>query len=190
MAKSRGRVGPVAKKLQDALFAKLDNPDLKTKAMHVLGKHLVACIIYEGRKDMARAGKSPRGKPVPNGGGLGESFFKTVKYKLVGESTIEVYSDWDWLETLLQGMPKTKMTSLVADRNANLWRAGKKGKVRKTLPISDGRGGVLFRVAPLKLEDAWVHPGIAKHTFWDRGRKRWRKESPKILADFLKKNMK
>lgn len=182
--------GTLAKKLNKALTDKLEDPALKKKLLEKLGRSLVDHIIFEGRKDLARAGKSPRGKPIPNGGGLGEGFFSTVKYRIKGKSTIEVYSDWKWLESLIKGMPKTKMSSLVANRNTNLWRNGKNGKVRKTLPISDGKGGVVFRVAPLNLEDAWVHPGISKHTFWDRGVRKWRRNASKIISDFIRRNTK
>ena len=182
--------GAITKKLGANLIGQLEDPKLKKKLLRKMGRSLVDHIIYEGRKDLARAGKSARGKPVADGGGLGESFFKTVKYRIKGDSTIEVYSNWKWLESLIQGMPKSKMTSLVASRNPRLWRNGKNGKVRKTLPIKNGRGGVVFRVAPLNLEDAWVHPGISKHTFWDRGVKKWRRSVPKLISDFLSRNLK
>tara|TARA_B100000963_G_C22485852_1_gene606865 strand:- start:154 stop:726 length:573 start_codon:yes stop_codon:yes gene_type:complete len=180
----------LARGLNDLIKKKFEDPAIKKKLLRKLGRSLVDHIIYEGRKDLARAGKSARGKPVADGGGLGESFFSTVSYRIKGKSTIEVYSDWDWLETLIQGMPKSKMSSLVASRNTNLWRNGKNGKVRKTLPISDGKGGVVFRVAPLNLEDAWVHPGISKHTFWNRGIAKWRRNAPKIISNFISRNMK
>jgi len=182
--------GAIIKHLDKAVRQKLESPQLKQKLLRELGRALVDQVIYEGRKDLARAGKSARGKPVPNGGGLGESFFRTVKYRISGSSTIEIYSNWKWFETLLKGMPKTKMTSLVASRNPRLWRNGKNGKVRKTLPIKNGKGGVVFRVAPLNLEDAWVHPGIAKHTFWDRGVRKWKQNVPKLISNFIERNIK
>ena len=190
MAKKGVYSGTITKHLGDLVNKRLKDPKIKRKMLRDMGRSLVDHIIYEGRKDLARAGKSGRGKPIPDGGGLGESFFSTVKFRIVGESTLELYSDWQWLESLIQGMPKSKMSSLVASRNPNLWRNGKKGKVRKTLPLSDGKGGVVFRVAPLNLEDAWVHPGIAKHTFWDRGVKKWRRQVPKQVTKFIHRNMK
>ena len=182
--------GAVTKKFGDSLNSRLNDPKFKRKLLSEMGRSLVAHIVYEGRKDLARAGKSSRGKPVADGGGLGESFFRTVKYRIKGDSTLEVYSNWKWLEKLLQGMPKSKMTSLVASTNPRLWKNGKNGKVRKSLPINNGRGGVVFRVAPLNLEDAWVHPGISKHTFWDRGVKKWRVNVPKLISKFISRNLK
>ena len=182
--------GAITKKLGTALINKIEDPKVKKKLLREMGRSLVAHIVYEGRKDLARAGKSARGKPVADGGGLGESFFRTVKYRIKGDSTLEVYSDWEWLETLIKGMPKSKMSSLVASRNPRLWKNGKNGKVRKTLPIKNGRGGVVFRVAPLNLENAWVHPGISKHTFWDRGVKKWRRAVPILITKFVARNIK
>lgn len=182
--------GAFIKKLDKAIKDQLEDPKIKQKLLAELGRALVDQVIYEGRKDLARAGKSSRGKPVADGGGLGESFFRTVKYRIRGERTIELYSNWEWLETLIKGMPKSKMSSLVANNNPRLWRNGKNGKVRKTLPIKNGKGGVVFRVAPLSLEDAWVHPGIAKHTFWDRGVRKWKANLPKLISNFISRNIK
>lgn len=182
-------IGPLKKQMDNFVEKSIEDPKLKKKMLQMLGRKLVKMVIYEGRKDLARAGKSPRGQPVKNGGGLGEEFFNSVKYRIVGQSTIEVYSNWKWLEMLLQGLPKHKMTTLVASRNPKLWKTTKNGKVRKTLPLSDGKGGVVFRVAPLELEDAWIHPGIAKHTFWERGVRKWKREAPKEISKFIARNM-
>lgn len=155
--------------------------------MEHLAKALVQQITYEGKKDLAKSKKSSRGQPVPDGGGLSAGFFKTIQYS-ISAGQITVYSDWDHLERLLQGMPRTKMTQLVASRNPNLWTRGKRGRKRKVLPINDN-GKVIFRVAPLNLDEAWVHAGITKHTFWDRGVKKWRKSLPKLVNDFMGKHL-
>jgi len=189
MAVGTAKSGSFSKKISKSLQTALLNKKLKKKCLHALGRSLVKHIVAEAKKDFAKAKRSPRGKPVPSGGGLGESFFKSVRYRLVGESSIEVYSKWEWIDSLLVGAPKAKMSHMVAENNPKLWRSGKEGKVRKALPLKGDDGKIIFRVAPLKLENAWVHPGIHKHTFWERGRRKWRATAASVLAACIQKNL-
>lgn len=185
--KQKGEKGSLKSAIISGIADQVSDPTIRKKLLQKLGRELVKSIKFEGRKDMAMA-NNLRGKAVPNGGGLGNSFFNTVKYKIIGNSTIEIVSDWEWLELVLNGMPKTKMVKLVAQRNPNLWRRTSTGKlVRKAIPIKGKNGTINFRLPPLTIDKVWIHPGVARHTFWQKGIDKWRAKAPKIVADFLKK---
>lgn len=190
LKKQKGAKGSIQSAVISGLASQIDDPTIRRKLLQKLGRELVKSIKYEGKKDMAMA-TSVRGKPVPNGGGLGNSFFNTVKYQIIGSSTIEIISDWEWLELVLNGMPKTKMIKLVAQRNPNLWKRTSSGKlVRKAIPLKGKNGTINFRLPPLTIDKVWVHPGVSKHTFWQKGIDKWRAKAPKIIEDFLKKQKK
>jgi hypothetical protein len=177
-------VGPLWKKLD------FKSGELKTdmKLLHALGRELVDCVVEEAKKDFAKRKKSGRGKPVPDGGGIGPdpSFFKSFSYKIIGERTVELRSSSPHFNALMEGRPEGKMESLVAEKNPKLWRVSKSGKgmVRKSIPIID-HGKVLFRQVPLTLDNAWIHPGIAKHTFVNRGIDKYKKRAAAVIAAWL-----
>ena len=106
-----------------------------------------------------------------------EEFFKSFGYRLVGSSTVKIVSTWDWLpiyqnlqeqspdEDPAFGKPKPfRMTHLT--QNAGVHK----------VPMVAKDGTVIVRSAPLKAQDAWIHPGIARHTFVNKGLKRARDE--------------
>jgi hypothetical protein len=177
--------GPLWKKLDfDKGELLIDRP-----LLDLLGKALVKAVIHEAKKDFAKRRKMGRGKPISDGGAIGpeKSFFRSFSYQIRGERTIELVSNWPRLDSLLEGRKKGKMTSLTAEKNPKLWRPAKSGKgakVRKTIPIID-HGKVIFRTVPLTMADAWIHPGISKHTFMERGVRRWKKEAGAIIATWL-----
>jgi len=185
--------GPIAKKIDFA-----DNElILDRKIIERIGREFVSSIVREARKDFAKRRKSPKGQPVPDGGGIGPArgtlsapnFFRSFGYRIRGKRTIEVYSTWPWIDSLLEGRPRAPMTNLTAEKNPKLWRPSTSGagRVRKTVPIMDkATRTLLFRVVPLQTENAWIHPGIQKHTFMNRGMRNARKRLPKLIAEWLK----
>lgn len=142
---------------------------LDERTLRRLGRALVAAVVAEARVDFARQGKSHiRGKPegLPDT----EDFFKSFSYRLSGKSTIEILSSWPWIEQLIEGRDPYPMTWLTRNNGVNV------------VPILKGEGVVLFRTAPLKTQDAWIHPGFARHTFLQRGIKKGREEMARIVS--------
>jgi hypothetical protein len=66
-------------------------------------------------------------------------------------------------------------------------KKGNTGSNRRPLivPIKVG-GTVEFRTAPLKMTDAWVHPGIAKFTFFETAIRKGRKACIEIVKAKMK----
>jgi hypothetical protein len=50
------------------------------------------------------------------------------------------------------------------------------------VPLRAESGEVIFRTAPLKFSDAWVHPGVAKFNFAERAMKKAREDCSQIVA--------
>lgn len=184
--------GPIAKKIdfadKELIFDR--------KILEKIGREFVRSIVREAKIDFAKRKKSPKGMPVPNGGGIGPArgtlsapnFFRSFGYRIRGQRTIEVYSTWPWIDSLLEGRPSAPMTNLTAEKNAKLWRPSRRGqgRVRKTVPIMDkGTHTLLFRVVPLTVGDAWIHPGIQRHTFMNRGMRKARERLPTLIAEWL-----
>lgn len=171
-----------------------------------IGKTLVAEIVREAKIDFAKRKKSGRGKPIPDGGGIGPasakpgvpSFFESWTYRIKGERTVEVLCSWPWINSLLEGRPPGPMTHLTAQGNPEMEKKPKNRlkvtpgggfsenkKVRRAIPLKTKDGTVIFRTVPLKTENAWIHPGIAKHTFMERAVKKAKKKLPKIIGQWL-----
>jgi hypothetical protein len=72
-----------------------------------------------------------------------------------------------------KGPARSLMTGQFAKR--------KNGRLPLVVPVQAG-GTVVFRTAPLKLNDAWVHPGIAKFTFMQRALNKGRRKCIEILS--------
>jgi hypothetical protein len=167
---------------------------ISKKVLNDLGKCLVDVMANEAKKDFARRGWSG----VPPGGGT--PIWKSFSYKIRGKSTVEILSTFPDIERLMEGVPKHPMTWLTqeakdkspnkykltdAERKAGMIRGGKvSDRERRPLviPVGSGTGTVVFRMAPLKIGDAWIHPGIARFTFMERAIKKGRKACADILG--------
>ena len=155
--------------------------ELPQNVLKDLGKCIVKAVIDEAKKDFAKRGWSlnaPDGK---------HPLHKSFQVRVRGDSTIEILSSFPMLQRLVDGEaphPMTWMTQEAKDRNPTAYELSprekelgmkKTGKVSKggrlplIVPLTDAGGTVVFRVAPLKIGDAWVHPGVAKFTFLQRG---------------------
>lgn len=160
-------------------------PDL----LNQLGKCIVEHFVREAMKDFAKRGwsvKDPMGGPD-----LKDSF----SFQVRGKKTIEVSSSFYGLNILAnQDIPQHPMTWLTQeahgtpkkppDRKVFGTMVTKRKTDRKPLvvPLKAESGEVIFRTAPLKFSDAWVHPGIAKFNFAERAMKKAREDCSQIVA--------
>jgi hypothetical protein len=159
----------------------------------------VGVISEEAKKDFAKRGWSGRaphardkvyseGPPKDGGPVIWESF----SYQIRGKSTVEILSSWWGLEGVTKkgGVPERKMTWLTQDekkskptnyrRTPSEIKSGKRGPL--IVPIKKG-GIVVFRTAPLRMGEAWVHPGIARFTFIERAARKGRQKCAEIVAE-------
>lgn len=124
--------------------------------LHKLGELAVKYIEQEATKVAGRS----RGIPKSS------KFLKSFSYKIVGKKTIHIESSWKYV----------KFESYIKGRRG--WRVGKPGK---RIPIKDKSSGqIVFRTVPADLKvgncTMWCHPGLARHTFVQRGLERAKKE--------------
>ena len=184
--------GPVASKMQIPVTRDL---------LEKLGECLVDAFFKEAKKDFAKRGWS--GEAEDGSAMIWDSF----SFKIRGESTLEVLSTYPHLDELTtRNTPRYRMTWLTqeakntrptryaltdAEKKKGMKRAGRVrdgDRMPLVVPIKPRGGGtVVFRTAPLKLEDAWVHPGIARFTFIERAVRTGKAGCIKILqAEALK----
>lgn len=113
--------------------------------MQSLSQYLIQTVLDEARRDRARFDQ------LPNTPKLNYSFSTIVE-----DDTIILMSDWPWLDAYVEGRPPHPMT----------WLTQQEGVYK--VPMVQRDGTVLIRTAPLTIKDAWIHPGIARHTFVQR----------------------
>lgn len=141
---------------------------LDRTVLEQIGKILVDSVVLEARKDFAKQRKVPHG---PVGLPDTEDFFKSFSYQISGKSTVEVVSTWPFIKQVTEGRDPFRMEWLTQQNGVNV------------VPLIDKTGQVIFRMAPLNLGHAWIHPGFARHTFIQRGIRKGREKAMKILAD-------
>ena len=152
---------------------------MRDETLRRIGEIYVRFLRYEAREEFHRRGWSLRD---PMGGpDIGDSF----SYRIL-KSQVEILSTYYGMDVLVhRDIPSRRMYWLTQEykgqsperfgRKRTIWREGKTPLV---VPITQKDGTVVFRTAPLKMKDAWVHPGIARFTFWERA---IRKAGPKVL---------
>lgn len=165
------------------------------KVLEKLAKCLLDSVIHEGKKDFAKRGWS---LDDPMGGA---PFHESWGYKITGESTIEFTSSFYGIRELTgkRGIPKRKMTWLTQEHKnqhperfnltpkekelgmKKMGRPKKGERLPLIIPIQEKSGNVIFRYAPFKTSDSWIHPGIARFNFMERGIRKGKKNCIKIL---------
>lgn len=176
--------------------------------LHAIGRCMVESMVYEAKKDFAKRGWSendPMGGPA-----LGESF----SYQIRGKSTVELMSTFYGIPELMKGdIPERKMTWLTQEKRGRdtRERGGKKvirsvrgdgipsppggrvvargAKSPLIIPIEQKDGTVVFRMAPLKTQDAWIHPAIAKFTFAQRAARKAKAKCVELIKEQIKKQL-
>jgi len=178
-----------------------DGIPLTPSTLRRLGYAIVKELKRESAKDFAKRGWS--GRDPMGGPPIWESFSFSVK----GESVF-FYSSFYGMHELASGdIPARKMTWLTQEakdkkpgdyhltpreRELGMKKHGRPREGTRLpliVPLGGSGGTVIFRVAPLKFSDAWVHPGIAKFTFFQRAIKKGRKASVEIIQEEIIKTL-
>jgi hypothetical protein len=118
--------------------------DLPSDVLHKIGQVIVDIFVHEAKKDFARrgiSGKAPDGSP---------SIWDSFSYRVQGQS-VEILSTFPLLKPASKRPPSSAPRPGVAQRNSG--------------------GAPVFQMAPLKLANAWVHPGIRRFSFVERARR-------------------
>lgn len=176
--------------------ARLEHIQVEVTQEHLqqFGDCFIKLLAKEAKVDFAKRGWS--GRAYDGTADIWDSF----SYRIVGERTIEVISTFPRIEMLTaEGLPEHNMTWLTQEAkdkhpmNYHLTEGERERKMRRNGRISNGKrlplvvpiqsgGTVIFRTAPLKLQDAWVHPGIARFTFIQRALRKANKVCASIFG--------
>lgn len=137
---------------------------LQKKDLQFFGRCLIKYIRQEAKKDAAKTGQ------VPTTNEFFESFSYTVK-----DNSIEVSSSWPWIELITKGTDGPYRMK---------WLTQAQGVYKVPLRAKDGT--IVIRSTPLTTDKAWIHPGIAEHTFIQRAFRRALKD---CVTSFLEKKI-
>lgn len=167
-AKVRGRTPPTTRYSNSGPLRKRYISPLEKQVGAVLGKKdlqffgrcLLRYIREEAKKDAAKTGQVP----------ISEEFFKSFSYQ-VRDSSITIVCSWPWIRLIQEGTNGPYRMK---------WLTQAQGVYR--VPLRGDNGEVIIRTAPLTTDKAWIHPGIARHTFVERAFRRAQKD---CLSQFL-----
>jgi hypothetical protein len=148
-----------------------------------VGKVIRDSIVKEAKKQAAADVKKSKGErrthvseedqydtdSAPEGIPRSQRFFDSFKWRVVN-TKVEIYSDWPWINQIVDGRDPYKMT----------WLTQAKGVDR--VPFTDPTGKVKILSTPASATDAWVHPGFAKHDFIQKGWINAQKQVKKMYA--------
>jgi hypothetical protein len=165
-----------------------------------LGDCICKTLAEESKKYFAKrgwSGKDPMGGPP---------IWRSFGYKIRGKRTLEITSTFYGMAELAEGnIPERRMlwlTQEAKDRhpgNYDLTDAERRRGMKKTgrlsqkerlplmVPIATTGGNIEFRMAPLTIGGAWVHPGIAKFTFFETALRKWKERCAQIVLDEMVK---
>jgi hypothetical protein len=176
-------------------LAKLMGIPITRELLGAMGQSLVQILAAESKTYFAKRGwdgHDPMG---------GEPIWRSFTWKIRGKSTLEISSTFYGMSELANGdIPSRRMTWLTQQakdqhpENYELSPKEKRLKMKKAgrvlkgerlpliVPIQTQGGSVEFRTAPLTIGDAWIHPGIARFTFYDTAVRKWRQQCADIVA--------
>jgi len=146
--------------------------------MRKLGGFLLDAVVFEARKDLAKQGGKPTPRGVAEGIPASEDFFQSFSYEIKGNS-IEIHSDWPWIEQITEGRRPYPME----------WLTRAEGVTR--VPMAGKQPGtVLIKSTPSVMDGPWIHPGFHKHNFLRRGYEKARRKFAKELESQFEKILK
>ena len=187
---------PTGRRVYGKPWSKMANVPVSRQALAKLGRCLVKILSDESKKYFAKRGWTGQ-DPMQ-----GPPIWKSFHFEIKGPSSLEIWSSFYGMAELARGdIPSRKMTWITQQA-----KDGKPGHYRRTrteqrlrmkvggrvskgqrmpliVPIREKGGTIVFRTAPLKFADAWVHPGIAKFTFFETAIRKGREKCAEIMRD-------
>lgn len=157
---------------------------LSREQLQTAGRTILAEIRKEIRKDQAKVAVRQEGAPVPIP--LGKSFVESFKYRLVGKSTIEIFSDWPSAEAHVTSAEDDSGKVVDSAPIPMKWLVRNKVRVAKMI-LTDGQ--VIFRMTPNPYagDELWIHPGFRRYTFIERGVRKGREVFiEKLIPDLIR----
>lgn len=169
----KATITPVRRRIYGKPWSKISHLPVTPEILDRIGEVLLASVIREGKKDFAkqRRMRTPRGEPM--GLPVSPKFWESFGYKIIGKSTVAITTTWEWWPRY-EGRRPFKMTWVTRQMGVDV------------IPISQSDGTVIFRTTPLTTDKAWIHPGVARYTFLQRGVRKGRMEAAKILIEEFK----
>lgn len=144
------------------------------------GELILEEVKLRGKKEISsKSTYGGRGKPgvIRNQ----KEFLDSLKVRIRGQKTIEIYSDhvsispeeqenpMSLADKHFEGMKPFRMTALVRKQGG------------KPVPLITSEGITIFRMVPLQSSEAWIHPGFLKYNFLERGVKEGRKKCTDLI---------
>jgi hypothetical protein len=154
--------------------------DIPKEILLEAGELILKEVLLRGKKEIsAKSTYGGRGKPgvIRNQ----KEFLDSLKVRIRGQKTIEIYSDHASLspegqvnpmalaDKHFDGMKPFRMTELVRNHGG------------KAVPLITSEGITIFRMVPLLTSEAWIHPGFLKYNFLEQGVKEGRKKCTDLI---------
>jgi len=166
--------------------------EISQTELGIAGEILLKAVKDEIKKDQAKAAGMKGGSyPKPPGSRnpvpLPDTprFVDSFSWRIKGNSTIEIVSDWPTAE-LHTGKTTSKGVDSPPRKRATppfeMWWLVKPRV--NAVPIITSSGNVIIRSAP-EPGNAWIHPGFMRYSFIERGVKKGKKK----FADFIAEEM-
>ena len=194
-----GRVGGILR----GPLARIAQGEISPPMLRAMGDCIIKGLAKDSKDYFAKrgwSGKDPMGGP---------DIWKSFKWRIRGKDTLEITSTFYGMSELAYGdIPSRRMTWLTQenkerhpnefklsprDKKLRMKRGGSIDRGTRLLlvvPVRTKGGSIEFRMAPLKTADAWIHPGIARFTFFEASLRKLRQRCAvviiKALADTLK----
>jgi hypothetical protein len=128
----------------------LGNQKLKitTQILDIFGEEIVKGIQYEAAKAARISSAIPSTR----------KFIKSFYYEITEKGSLKITSTWPWVKKYLNRKYDYPMKWLTRARGA-----------KRVIALRSKNGNVIFRNAPLRLNQAWVHPSVARFDFIEKG---------------------
>lgn len=164
-----GKLKPV-RRVYGKPWSKMSKIEVTPMVLQELGKILLEAIKEEADKEM-RDSPSPAGKPetLP----LSDRFIDSLSVSTRGHSTIVISTTWPWMDRLIEGRKPYPMKWLTREAGVS------------AVPIEQGDGSTALIATPATSSDAWIHPGVKKHKFIERGIEVGKKRAIPLLRRYV-----
>jgi len=144
------------------------NLEISPEILLEAGKLILENVKARGEKEIAsKMTYGGRGKPgvIRNT----REFLDSMKVRIRGQKTIEIYTDHASISPEGQENPMS-----LGDKHFDGMKPFRLSRLTqkhggKAIPIITSEGITIFRMVPLNSSEAWIHPGFLKYSFLEMG---------------------